>query len=142
MDAVRALANVSAPDVEKVDVAVPPKDALFAESVPAKWDVEVAAVATIEGVEIVPFVAIVVVAVAPKEVRPMKLLELLNWEVPVTEMEVKIPAPAVSALLPMLIAPNPAAIEPDESAPLDGRETLPSENTRTRDPAPGKTPWR
>jgi hypothetical protein len=40
----------------------------------------------IEGVEIVPFVAIVVVPVAPNEVRPKKLLEFVNWTCPRAEM--------------------------------------------------------
>ena len=40
----------------------------------------------IEGVEIVPLVAIVVVAVAPNEVRPKKLLEFANWTCPRAEM--------------------------------------------------------
>ena len=46
-----------------------------------------ALLAVIEGVEIVPLVAIVVVPVAPNEVTPKKLLEFANCEAPRAKME-------------------------------------------------------
>ncbi|HXH23692.1 MAG TPA: hypothetical protein VNI78_00500 [Vicinamibacterales bacterium] len=85
-DTVRA-GVVSEPFDAKVELATPPKEAVLNPAeLTNKKDV-VAFVAVIAGVEIVPFVAIVVVPVAPNAVEPKKLLEFANWEVPRAEME-------------------------------------------------------
>ena len=82
-------ASERAPVELKVEVAVAPKDAvpktasvLVAVSEPVVAEYSVPEFATIEGVEIVPFVPIVVVPVAPNDVRPKKVLEFANWAAP------------------------------------------------------------
>jgi hypothetical protein len=82
---------VSALFVPKEEVAVPPKDevpktanVLVAVAAPKVAAYAVAFVAMSEGVVSMPAALIVVVPVAPKEVRPKKLAELAKEEAPRT----------------------------------------------------------